>query len=114
TLVIQSCGARGRTGWLAACMDSVRHWAAARGYGYEFVGDEIFGKVPPWYLEKVADRRPVATDYARLALLHEALHEGRADRVIWLDADVLVFDPTLELDCRATCAFGQELWVQED
>lgn len=113
-VVLQSYRTRDVAPWIELCLASVRRWAASRGYDYVFVGDELFDKVPPWYLEKTAGRLPVATDYARLVLLHEALEQGGAERAIWLDADVLVFDPALALDFDDSCAFGQELWVQDE
>jgi len=92
-------------------MASVREWAVLRGYDYRFVGDEIFDRVPDWYLAKIGDRKPIATDFARLVLCEEALDQGY-DQVVWLDADVLVFDDGLSLDVKGDCAFGQECWVQ--
>ncbi|HHX82392.1 MAG TPA: hypothetical protein GX696_05350 [Pseudomonadaceae bacterium] len=97
---------------MGLCIDSVAQWAAIRGYEHRLVGDEIFDLVPDWYRTKVGRKLPVATDYARLLLLQQALEEGY-DQVIWLDADVLVFDDSLSLEFSGSCAFGQEVWVQE-
>jgi hypothetical protein len=110
-LVVQSCSAAQQQGWMGQCLASVRSWAETRGFDYRFVGDEIFTRVPAWYRDKTAARKPVATDYARLVLLQEALEEGY-EEVIWMDADVLVFDPELRLEFEGSCAFGQEIWVQ--
>ena len=93
------------------CLESVQHWAKTRGYAYQLVGDEIFQLVPDWYLEKVADKLPVATDYGRLVLMQLALARG-IETVLWFDADVLIFDSTLTIQFDGTCAFGQEVWVQ--
>lgn len=112
TLVIQSCSKRQRQSWMAQCLDSVKHWAAAQVYDYRFVGDEIFDVVPAWYRDKVGKKLPIATDYARLVLLQQALAEGYK-QVIWFDADVVIFDQTLQLDFKGSCAFGQEVWIQE-
>lgn len=112
TLVIQSCSEAQLDGWMGQCVASVQGWADARGFDYHFVGDEIFRLVPDWYLAKVGHRRPVATDLARLKLLQMALQEGYQE-AIWLDADVLVFDRGLQLGFDGSCAFGQEVWVQE-
>lgn len=111
TLVIQSCSPAQRLGWQGACLATVRDWAVHQGYDYRFIGDEIFDLVPSWYLAKVDAKLPVATDYARLLLLQRALDEGYG-QVLWLDADVVVFDPALQLEFAGTCAFGQENWVQ--
>jgi hypothetical protein len=112
TLVIQSCSPAQQTGWMQSCLASVRHWADTRGYDYRFVGDEIFDLVPDWYRLKVGSKLPVATDYARLILLQQALAQGY-QQALWLDADVLVLDQSMQLDFAGSCAFGQEVWVQE-
>lgn len=94
------------------CLASAEAWARAAGHDYRFAGDEIFAQVPDWYMAKVGSKLPVATDYGRLVLLQAALAEGY-EQVAWLDADVVVFDPAFRLDFDGTCAFGQEVWVQE-
>jgi hypothetical protein len=97
---------------MADCLASVEEWSSAQGHQYRFVGDEIFDLVPAWYLAKVADKLPVATDFGRLVLMRDAL-AGGYDEVIWFDADLVVFDQALTLDFDGTCAFGQEVWVQK-
>lgn len=94
-------------------MASVQAWCALRQFDYRFIGDEIFDCVPGWYLDKTG-RGPVATDYARLVLLRSALDGEGYDQAIWLDADVFVMDRHMLLDCSGTCAFGQEVWIQDD
>jgi hypothetical protein len=111
TLVIQSCSEQQRQGWQQTCLRSVAGWAQQQGYDYRFVGDEIFAKVPAWYLAKVGNKLPVATDYGRLVLLQAALAEGY-EQVCWLDADVLVLSPEWTLSFTGSCAFGLEHWVQ--
>lgn len=111
TLVIQSCSPAQRESWISACLASVEGWTSLRGHAYRFVGDEIFDRVPQWYLAKVGNKLPVATDYARLVLMREALDSGY-DEVVWFDADLLIFDQNLRLDFDGTCAFGQEVWVE--
>jgi hypothetical protein len=110
-LVVQSCSPAQQQGWIGTCLESVQQWAASRGFAYRFVGDEIFRLVPDWYRDKTGSKKPVATDYARLVLLQQALDEGY-DEVIWLDADVLVFDRAMAFKFEGSCAFGQEIWVQ--
>jgi hypothetical protein len=90
----------------------VASWAQQSGFHYRFIGDELFSVVPEWYMAKVQTKLPVATDYARLIYLQQALGEG-FEQVIWLDADVLIFDQALTLEFTGSCAFGQEFWVQE-
>lgn len=96
------------------CLGSVREWANRRGYSYRFTGDDIFGVVPDWYLEKAGDRKQIATDFARLVFLQKALDEEGFDQAVWCDADLLVLDPEMQLAFEDSCAFGQEVWVQVD
>jgi len=112
TVVYQSYKPEGGPDWIRLCLDSVRGWAAARGFDYRFVGDEIFDPVPAWYRDKAAGQVPVITDLGRLLLARQYLDEGY-ERAVWLDADVLVFDPDrFGLDVSEGCAFGDEVWVQ--
>ena len=113
TVVIQSFRTADVPAWIGQCLASVRHWCDRKEYTWRFVGDEIFERVPDWYLDKTGPG-PVAADYARLVLLQEALSMDGFDRAVWLDADILVMDEALTLDCMQTCAFGQEVWVQEE
>ena len=116
TLVIQSYRSRTKPEWIAACLESVRAWAAGQGWDYRFVGDEIEERVPDWYRERAQGRWPVITDLARLLLARDALAEGR-DRVLWVDADVLVFGaagPDLSAAGEAGYGFCREIWVQPD
>jgi hypothetical protein len=112
TLVIQSSSLAQRQSWQQHCLQSVERWAQAQGFDYRWLGDEIFAHVPAWYMAKVDSKLPVATDYARLVLLQEALAQGY-QQTLWLDADVLVLDTQMTLDFEGSCAFGQEVWVQE-
>jgi hypothetical protein len=101
--------------WIERCLASVRHWAEASGFGYRFLGDELFARVPDWVREKTRHRPMVASDLARLRVLEEIVGEGRA--AIWLDADVVVHDParlTAALDLSEGFLFGRETWVQPD
>ena len=111
TLVVQSHRSEGEPPWIAACLRSVRDWAGRSAFAYRFVDDTIFDRVPGWYREKLTGRTPIVTDLGRLYLLQEALREGY-QRAVWLDADVLVFDPSLDIGCEGDCAFGQEVWIQ--
>jgi len=46
-------------------------------------------------------------------MLARELLNGGYQRVIWLDADVLVFDPArFSVDVSEGCAFGREVWIQ--
>ena len=48
---------------------------------------------PMYYRRKVADKKPVAADLARLLWIAQCLQEDRADVVAWLDADFFIFAP---------------------
>jgi len=112
TAVIQSFCNTDRPAWISRCLDSVRHWCECHGYDWCFYGDELFARVPDWYMAKTGPG-PVAADYARLVLAQEKLAAGY-HTVIWLDADTLVLDDALQLTTDRSCAFGQEFWVQEE
>lgn len=110
-LVVQSHTSPLPAPWYQRCVDSVRRWADARGFEYRWLGDELLAAVPRQILLKTEDRRVVATDLARLIVLQDALIEG-FDRVIWMDADVLVLNVRqLELPDSAAL-FGREMWIQ--
>jgi hypothetical protein len=97
---------------MAPCLASVEQWTQDHGHEYLFIGDEIFETVPAWYLAKVGNKLPVATDYGRLILMRDALQAGY-DEVVWFDADLVIFDQSLTLAFEGTCAFGQEVWIQQ-
>lgn len=94
--------------WIEACLASVRGWADRCGHAYRFEGDALFDRLPVWYRAKAAGRPMVAADLARLLWAREVLEE--ADRVLWLDADVLLWG-MLRLP-PTDYAFGREVWVQ--
>ncbi|MEM7101222.1 MAG: hypothetical protein AAF541_23370 [Pseudomonadota bacterium] len=111
--ILQSYDASRMMPWLHRCQASVESWATSQGFDYLFLGDELFVDVPDWYMNKVSEKLPVAADLGRLQWIKK-LHDQYA-AVIWVDVDVLVFDPgrlTVEFTDR-DCFFGQELWLQE-
>ena len=113
TLVVQSHRNPLPYAWLRFCLDTVADWARENDFDYQFVGDELFDPVEPELLEKIGDRRVIATDIARLQLLRQGLANGY-ECVVWCDADFLIFDPgNFDLP-RGDCAFGREIWVQRD
>lgn len=100
-------------GWLETCRSSVAAWAGAQGFAYRFEGDEFLGRVPDDIRARYGDRTSTLADIARLVWARELLDEG-AGRVVWLDADTLVFDPArLELP-KTGHAFGREVWIEAD
>lgn len=113
TLVIQSHRNPLPFDWLQACIDSVEDWCRINDFQYRFIGDEIFDLVSPALLQKIGSQTVIATDLARLGALQQALAEG-FERVLWCDADFLIFDPHKLILPQVDFAFGREVWVQRD
>ena len=114
TLIIQSYRTTNVPDWIAMCLTSVKQWSGFQNYQYRFVGDEIFDRVPDWYRNKTKVYPQIATDLGRLELINEALGEG-FERVAWIDADVLIFNPEpFTIDLTSGFAMGRELWVQQE
>ena len=113
TLVIQShCDPLPFT-WLRRCLDSVADWARLNRYKYQFLGDDLFAPLDRELLEKTRRQRVIASDLARLVSLQRGLGEG-FDRVVWCDADFLIFDPASFVLPDTDFALGREVWVQHD
>lgn len=111
TLVAQSYRTHDVPAWIATCLDSVRAWARQQHYSYHFVGDKFFSYAPDWVITRCASQIFPVTDITRLYLLKEMRAAG-ADRVIWADADVLVFDPANFLvETRSGYAFSHEVMI---
>ena len=113
TLVIQSHRFPLPYRWLERCLDSVRDWCAMNGYEYRFTGDELFDCLPESIREKTRGQTVIATDLARLLTLQDALNSGY-ETVVWMDADVLVSDPSKFVLPDQSYAVGREVWVQHD
>ncbi len=112
-LVIQSHG-DSVADWIGSCTASVRRWAELQGYGYRFLGDELFDGLPDAYVRKVAARKPILADLGRLLRMQEALDEG-FEAVVWADADLLIWAPErLGPVVVEDALFGRECWVQPD
>lgn len=109
TVVFQSFRNVDVPAWLNRCLQTVQFWSRAKGYEYLFVDDRFFDCVPDWYREKVLGQKQLMSDLARLILARELLDKGY-ERVIWIDADVAVFDPD-RFDLPLTSAFCREIWV---
>jgi len=92
TLVIQSYRREAVPQWIDRCLASVAGWARLRGYDYLLTGDEAFALCGTDYLAQVGDNKRSITNLCRLELLRNAHRDGY-ERAVWLDADVLVFDP---------------------
>jgi len=114
TLIVQSYRTHAVAPWIGTCLKSVQAWAAASGYAYEFVDDRLFDYAPAWVRQRCAAQLLPVTDVARMHLLRERLQQGW-QRVVWVDADVLVFAPErFVLDRDAPYALCHELWLRID
>lgn len=111
TLVIQSQRLPLPQPWLQPCIESVQHWARLQGFAYRFLDDQLFDLVSPALLHKTRRQKVIATDLARLKALQAALAEGY-ERVLWCDADFLIFNPARFSLLDASYALGREVWVQ--
>jgi hypothetical protein len=111
TLVVQSFRRTDVPAWIERCLDSVRRWTRSRGFEYAFYGDEFYDLCGPEYLARVGGNPRSITNLARLEITRIKLAEGY-DRVIWLDADVFVFDTErFVMHTDAGYAFSHEAWV---
>jgi hypothetical protein len=114
TIVYQSYRTSGVPAWIDRCMGTVRSWASARGFDYGFIDDRLFDYAPPWYRQKVADHVLLLSDLARLRVAQELLGRGYG-RTIWVDADVLIFDPDrFAIAAAEGYAFCREVWIGRD
>ncbi len=112
TIVVQSFRRANVPEWIARCMDSVMRWSRIRDYDYQLYGDEFYDLCGAEYLARVGGNVRSITNLARLEATRNKLAEGY-DRVIWLDADVFVFDPpNLLMETDAGYAFSREVWVE--
>lgn len=114
TIVIQTFRNQNIPAWIQRCLHSVQKWAALRDYEYSLAGDEFYNLCGPEYLSRGSKNPQAITNLARLVATRERLDAGY-QRVIWLDADVFVFDPArLVFDFPAESlttgyAFGREV-----
>jgi hypothetical protein len=118
TIVIQTFRQHDIPHWIARCLHSVRAWALLHGHDYVLAGDEFFDLCGPAYLARGHKNPQAITNLARLIATRQRLDEGY-QKVIWMDADMLVFDPErLVLDFPADqlkvgYAFGREMWLRQ-
>lgn len=77
------------------------------------MGDEIFESLDAELIEKTETQKVIASDLARLKAIQQALAEGY-QRVIWCDADFLIFNPQQFILPETSFALGREVWVQKD
>ncbi|MGE5639729.1 MAG: hypothetical protein ACM30H_06500 [Clostridia bacterium] len=111
TVVFQSYRTSRVAPWIVRCMESVRAWAAANDFEYRFIDDRFLDYAPAWYREKAAHNLLLVTDLARLVAARELLAAGY-ERTVWMDADLLVFDPRpASFQLADGYAFCREVWA---
>jgi len=114
TVVYQSYRTMDVAPWIQRCLETVKDWTAQQGFAYHFVDDSLFDYVPIWYRDKVDHNILLISDLARLEVAKELLAQGY-ERTIWVDADIVVFDPrNFKIDTMDEFAFCQELWAAPD
>ena len=110
TLVIQSFKEGPSPLWIERCLESVRALCASRSWDYRFIGDELFEPLPSHFVSKVSSRGPILSDLGRLIAIKDSLKSYQ--RVVWFDADTLIFNrDAFELP-DGLFGFGRERWVQ--
>src|SRR5450631_1104892 len=119
TIVIQTFRNHTIPAWIQRCLDSVQKWAGMHHHDYSLAGDEFYDLCGPEYLGRGCKNPQAITDLARLVATRQRLDAGY-QRVIWMDADMFVFDPAkLVFDFSAESlstgyAFGREVWLFRD
>jgi hypothetical protein len=109
TVVYQSFRTQNVPQWISRCMQSTHDWAALRGFDYHFVDDKLFDYVPA-DLRARTQNKVILSDIARLLVGKELLANGYT-RVVWVDADVVVFDPeSWQLPTESDYYLCHELW----
>ena len=114
TVVLQSFRAHDVPAWISACMGSVRAWALDAGWDYECMDDAFFALAPDWTRWRCQRNIYAVTDICRLVWARTKL-DGDYARVIWADADMLVFAPKrLTIAERSGHGFARELFLELD
>ena len=114
TVVYQSFRTQHVPAWVTACMATVKAWAAAQGYDYRFYDDGFFTRAPDWFRQKAQHQVCPVTDLARLVVAKELMAKGY-QRTIWVDADMLVFDPdALQVAPEQGFLLCHEVWLYAD
>lgn len=114
TIVYQSFRTERVPAWVTTCMATVKAWARAQGFDYRFYDDAFLARAPDWFRQRAQGEMCPVTDLARLVVAKELLAEGW-HRTVWVDADMLVFDPAaLRITAESGFALCHELWLFTD
>ncbi len=113
TLVLQSHRSPLPYPWLQECLNSVENWAKHWGMDYLFIGDELFDYLKRNLYQQLKSRTVIATDIARLKAIQYFL-ASEYNRVIWADADFLIFNPEKLTPPATPYTLGREIWVQHN
>jgi hypothetical protein len=114
TVIYQSYRTTNVPNWINSCMQSVKVWADLNAFDYRFYDDVFFEYAPDWFRDKANHEICPITDLARLVAAKQLLSEGY-QRTIWVDADMLVFDPSnLSIDLHQDFTFCHEIWLYTD
>lgn len=113
TLVLQSHRQPLPASWLEDCLASVTGWASQLGFDYRFLDDSLFEPIAASLIASYRDRPVILSDLGRLYWLQHFLREGY-QRVIWCDADFLIFNPEQFRPVAEVFALGRENWIQLD
>jgi hypothetical protein len=111
TLVLQSYRTRAVPRWLKTCHSTVKDWASGAGYDYRFVGDELFDYIPGWFEQKCKGQMLPITDLGRLQWMERLMREGAA-RVVWVDYDVVILDPSFRVPQNLSVLFTKEKYIK--
>jgi len=111
-LVLQSFRTEAVPRWIERCIESVRDWATANGWEHRLLGDELFDTVPEWFASKLGGNLVPMSDLARIETMLRCFATEPWDRIVWVDADVLVFAPErLRIPDLRRPQLVRELWI---
>jgi len=100
--------------WVRLCHSSVRKLSEERGWTYRWAGDEFFNWAPDWARSACGPDIWRLSDICRLEWMSAELEHG-ADIAIWVDIDMLIFDPkSIALDLSNDYGFSHELYFDQN
>lgn len=113
TVMLQSFRTHDVPRWLRRCLRSVRTHAELNRWAYECLDDRFFDFAPDWARRRCGRNIYALTDVCRLLWIRDKLNAG-FDRVIWADADILIFNSArIDVTTPNGHAFAHELFLQQ-